>query len=73
MSYASPNFGTVNIERPQPSTAGAFWTTARREHFTQLCERMYWDHMRGSLGDKVVSGAVVVGYLEGPKRQKGAR
>lgn len=72
MSHAS-NFGTVNIERPKPSTAGAFWATAPREDFTRICEQQYHDHMRGSFGDKCVSGAVVVGYLEGPAKRKGAR
>lgn len=67
------SFGTVNIQRVAPSTMGAWWAESPREQFTQLCERMYWDHMRGSLGDKVVSGAVVIGYLEGAKKQRGAK
>ncbi len=67
------SFGTVNIQRVAPSTMGAWWFTAPREDFTAMCERMYADHMKGSFGDRVVTGAVVVGYLEGSKKTKGAK
>lgn len=68
----SESFGTLQLET-KPAVNVAWWTDARRESFTRLCERMYWDHMRGSFGDKAVSGAVVVGYLEGPAKHKGAK
>lgn len=55
------------------SAAPPFWVTAPREHFTTLCEQQWADHMRGSYGDRVVTGAVVIGYLEGAKKPKGAR
>lgn len=71
MSYASPDFGTVNIERPQTKSSEPFWTTAERERFTECCEQQRRDHMVGSYGDRTVSGAVVVGYLE--TKRKGAR
>lgn len=73
MSYGSPDFGTVNIERPKVKTGEAFWMTAPREEFTRLCEQQYQLYMKGSYGDRVVSGAVVVGFLEGPAQRKGAR
>lgn len=65
MSYGSPDFGTVNIERPAPSKREAFWATAPREQFTRTCEQQYWDHMRNSTGDRMVSGAIVVGLIDG--------
>ncbi len=73
MSYASPDFGTVNIERPKVTAENAFWATAPRDGFTRICEAQRWDHMINSKGESMVSGAVVVGYLEGPQKQKGAR
>ena len=73
MSYGSPDFGTVNIERPKAKSSEPFWTTAERERFTEVCEQQRLDHMVGSYGDRTVSGAVVVGYLEGPAKKKGAR
>ena len=67
------SFGTVNIRRPAPSTVGAWWFTAPRDNFTRICEQQYADHMKGSYGDRIVSGAVVIGYLEAPKKKKGAK
>ena len=63
----------MNTQQQQSTEAAPFWFTAPRENFTATCEQQRIDHMRGSFGDKAVSGAVVVGYLEGPKKPKGMR
>lgn len=64
----------MNTQQQQTSTSpSAWWFTAPRENFTATCYQQYVDHMRGSFGDKAVSGAVVVGYLEGPSKPKGSR
>ena len=67
------NFGSLNLERPALSTKDGFWLTAKREGFTALCIRQYYDHMNGSFGDKAVNGSCVVGYIEAPGKRKGAQ